>query len=308
MSPASATIPVFILGIQRSGTTWVANLLAAHPAIAAVKAERHHGVHESVYFSHFARCYGPWEDASARARFLKAFLASDYFSLTGLDPTGFADTDARSYAAFFREVMDRFAADNDRHIWLEKSPHHTLLGDELAKAYPDAVFICIIRPTMDLLRSRLWSFGRTPPPYPKRLAVIARACVSNAFHRRSLVGFAARHARAFSLDYADLSADPLAALAPLWPALKLDPPEKLESAFAANTSFGSATQRKRALTATDRAVARAFIAAVTLVPQSILIAAHRLITTRRKPVFPRWVWRTAESYADHAPSTKPQAG
>lgn len=36
MMPACRARPVFVLGTARSGTTWLANLLADHPRIAAV--------------------------------------------------------------------------------------------------------------------------------------------------------------------------------------------------------------------------------------------------------------------------------
>jgi len=42
---------VFILGLQRSGTTWLANMLAALPQVAAVAHESHRGVHESVVWA-----------------------------------------------------------------------------------------------------------------------------------------------------------------------------------------------------------------------------------------------------------------
>ncbi|MEX0303588.1 MAG: sulfotransferase, partial [Leisingera sp.] len=40
---SQTAIPVFVLGLQRSGTTLAANLLAAQPGIAAVAAKHHQG-------------------------------------------------------------------------------------------------------------------------------------------------------------------------------------------------------------------------------------------------------------------------
>ena len=45
--PASGKRAVFVLGLQRSGTTWVANMLHGSGSVAAVAAEDHRGVHES---------------------------------------------------------------------------------------------------------------------------------------------------------------------------------------------------------------------------------------------------------------------
>lgn len=43
-------LPVFVVGRNRSGTTWLANQLCEHPDIAGVQQERRHGIHESAYF------------------------------------------------------------------------------------------------------------------------------------------------------------------------------------------------------------------------------------------------------------------
>ncbi|MEZ5911952.1 MAG: sulfotransferase [Paracoccaceae bacterium] len=104
-------VPVFVLGIQRSGTTLAANLLAAHPEIAAVVAARHQGVHESVFFSHFARVFGPWQNNEARARAAEAFCRSDYARLAGQcgAECEAAMRAAPSPEAAFRAVMDRLA-------------------------------------------------------------------------------------------------------------------------------------------------------------------------------------------------------
>ncbi len=40
--------PVFIIGTNRSGTTWVGNLLAAHSDVAAIVHEKHKEIHESA--------------------------------------------------------------------------------------------------------------------------------------------------------------------------------------------------------------------------------------------------------------------
>lgn len=286
--------PLFVLGLQRSGTTLAANLLAAHPDIAAVTAERHRGVHESVFFSHFARIYGDWNDPDARARAVQAFLDSDYFLLTGLARDS-AINDGMAAAQpgdFFRAVMDALAQRLGRIAWVEKSPHHTLLADEIATALPDACFLCVRRDSADLLRSRLWSYGRVPPPYPRRAAALLRGCASNRFHIGQMEAFARRVGpkRALFVDFDALRADPDAALAPFLEAAGLATLGGARPAFAANSSFKDQDQRARALTQIDTLVIRAAEAGMRALPQPVLAALRRRIAARRPLTLPAWVW------------------
>lgn len=289
----SRPVPLFILGLQRSGTTFAANLLAAHPQIAAVAHARHRGVHESVFFSHFARLFGDWSETGARAEAVAAFLDSDYFRLTGLDAaaTGAAMQAAQTPGAAFRQVMDTLAQQGGRRVWIEKSPHHTLLAAEIADMLPDAHFLCIARETADFTRSRLWAYGRQPPRYPGRARVILRACLSNAFHQRFMAGLPVRIGanRVHAVGYAALARDPDAALAPLLSALGLAPLAGRRPDFAANSSFASAASRAAALGRSDRALIAAGAALAGAVPQPLLAALQRRAARRRPRAFPAWV-------------------
>lgn len=280
--------PIFVLGMQRSGTTWAANLLAAHPEIAAVTAEDHHGVHESVFFSHFARAFGSWESPSCRARFEEAFRASDYGLLSFGAP---AAATCPTAADFFRGVMERVADAGKAQAWVEKSPHHTLLAPDLAKMFPDAVFLCITREPKDLLRSRLWSYGRTPPAYPKRAVTIVRSIASSVFHNRFLADFAARNDQAVLVRFEDLTAGGPSQLVPLLELAGVETAHSLRSEFEANSSFQSGDARQKALTNMDRAIARVVASLAGMVPQPLLGVLQRRIAARRPLSFPGWVWK-----------------
>ena len=44
--------PIFVVGSNRSGTTYISNILASSNLITAVQHEEHFGIHESSYFNH----------------------------------------------------------------------------------------------------------------------------------------------------------------------------------------------------------------------------------------------------------------
>ena len=90
-------IPVFVLGLQRSGTTWLASLLGGHPKVACVESADHFGIHESIFFSHFAREYGDLADDANFERFARDFGDSDYYLLSGVEERWLAERRPRSY-------------------------------------------------------------------------------------------------------------------------------------------------------------------------------------------------------------------
>ncbi|MFY0311261.1 sulfotransferase [Leisingera sp. D0M16] len=286
--------PVFVLGLQRSGTTLAANLLAAQPGIAAVAAEHHHGVHESVYFSHFSPAMEPWPGPGWRADAAGDFLRSEYYRLTGRSRQWgeVAAEASASPAELFCRVMDDLAQRQGASVWVEKSPHHTLLADRIAKAVPSALFLCVSRASPGFLRSRLWSYGRCPPPYPRRAVLIGRACASNVFHRRCMQRLRRQLGkdRVFAADFEALRSDPGRALAPLLAAAGLPNAALRPPGYAPNSSFASQSQRKQALTATDLVTVKVSETLARAVPQVLLSALQRRIARRRPTMFPAWVW------------------
>lgn len=284
-------VPVFILGLQRSGTTWVANMLAGSGAVAAVAAEEHRGVHESIFFSHFARVFGAFDDPAARADFVEAFAKSDYFLLSGLSRAFLDEAVARAtdHADVFAAVMDAVADRAGCALWLEKSPHHTLRADDLAARFPEARFVCVIRSSHSLIASRVAGYGRRPSRGPQRAMDILRGALVNALYSRYLARFCRTHPRALLLRYDELAADPTTGRSNLVRFLGLDvAPERLVSAYAANTSHESADTRR--MSAFDLALVRLGSALGNRLPLALLIAIERNRRRARGADWPDWVW------------------
>ena len=283
--------PVFVLGLQRSGTTWIANLLAGSGGVAAVTAAEHRGVHESLFFSHFATAFGPFDDAEARGRFRAAFAASDYFLLSGVSE---ATLDAalargRDYADAFAAVMDAVAERQGCALWLEKSPHHTLLAEDLARRFPEARFVCVTRSSAGLIASRLSAYGRRPPRGARRAADILRGALTNALHVRSLRRFCAGCDRALPLRYESFVADEAEGKRALRDFLGLDGArEDMRSRFAPNSSHAAPGARR--LSPGDRVWVAIGAGVGRLTPLALLAMVERARSRARGCVWPDWVW------------------
>ncbi len=290
----SAT-PVFVLGLQRSGTTWLATLLGGHPDVACVEAEDHFGIHESIFFSHFARAYGDLADDACFARFARDFIDSDYYILTELEASFLWQRRPRGYAEAFRAVMDEVARRRGASLWVEKSPHHTLLADDLARLFPDSRFIGVVRGVQGQVRSRVYAPGRDPGSYPGRASPILAGCAASALYRRFLRGFDARHGssgRTLMVAFEDLVADKAAVMrrvADFLGAAYL--PVLTEERFGRNSSFDSAAEKRRAFSAADRALVALGHGLASLTPLSVLAGLERRRRRARGIEWPDWCWR-----------------
>lgn len=126
---------LFIVGCQRSGTTWLQLLLGRHTAVSTVN--------ETDLFSDFL---GPmlrsWNapDRSRRDKGLDQLLGRDEF----LD----------LLRTFADEVFERFPGDHG-DVLLEKTPQHALWGEEILEVLPDAHVLHLVRDPRDVTASLL---------------------------------------------------------------------------------------------------------------------------------------------------------
>lgn len=286
--------PVFVLGIQRSGTTWLANILAQHSRAVAVQSADHYGIHESIFFSHFARTYGDLNEEANFRRFATDFTSSDYYVLTGLEPERLTEIRPRSYPAVFRAVMEEFARRARADFWVEKSPTHTLLAEQLAATFPDARFVSVVRQTRATITSQLWLPGRLPPPYParlRRLIGLSLHCAQQRWLRR----FCKRNDACFLTTYERLARDTEGETRRICAFLGIDyEATMLELPWRRNTSFGTA-ERRRALQLSDKLVVAVANAALHLLPPSMVVSLIARRRARSGVKWPDWCWRRRDA-------------
>lgn len=147
--------PIFVLGVHRSGTKWLANILCSHSDIAGIQADRHYGIHESAFFCIEKNRFGDLRKDENFIEFMETFASSDYFLLSHLDKKYFYEHRPRDYDEFFRMMMDKYAEKEQTGFWLEKTPAHLLYFNDLVEKFPDAKFIIIQRNVVDSIKSDL---------------------------------------------------------------------------------------------------------------------------------------------------------
>lgn len=174
-----APVPIFIVGMFRSGTTLLERLLGGHPEVADAG--------ESGGF--FARLRLAADDAGPLS---PAFLQKAH------------QADAAALGADFMASQAWRA--RGRKFWTEKLPANGLLAGFIARALPRARFLHMRRPPMDVCFSNLRTLFGGAASYSYDQAEVANYYRSYAAlndHWRKTLG-----ERWLDVDHADLVADP----------------------------------------------------------------------------------------------------
>jgi hypothetical protein len=133
---------VFLVGCQRSGTSWLQLLLAQHPEVATTQ--------ETHLFTHYlSPLRQTWErfKGSPSALGGRLILSDDEFDALAAD--------------FAAKVLQKIADTNpDATIVLEKTPDHVRHGAFILKLLPDAYFIHLVRDPRSVVSS-LSAAGRS---------------------------------------------------------------------------------------------------------------------------------------------------
>jgi hypothetical protein len=295
----SRPTPVFVLGLPRSGTTWLANIIAQHSRATAVQSQDHFGILESMFFSHFAPAYGGLDNESNFRRFVTDFASSDYYLVSGLDANWLTGVQSRSYPEIFRTMMEEVARRHGAEFWVEKSPAHTYLADELATVFPDARFICVVRRPQDAIASMFW-LHEPPNSQLARVRTLLSLSLSRA-QQCLLMQFCRRHKdRCLLTQYEVFVGDTEAETRRTCEFLGVDyEPAMLDLRWRRNTSFHS-VDRRRAFGPGDRVILEVTRAMLSLAPLPVLRSLLARRRTRKRTreggiVFPDSVWRRRDS-------------
>lgn len=165
---ARADAPVFVVGSPRSGTTWLYHLLLSAGGFAVYNAE-------ASVFNLLAPRFGDLSIARNREGLLEAWLPSEFFRRSGLEPQRFSAAvreRCRSAGDFLRLLMEGIAIQQGVRRWAECTPENLLHVRAIKAAIPDALFLHIVRDGRDVacsLAEQGWIGHRLPPHHPGRV-------------------------------------------------------------------------------------------------------------------------------------------
>jgi LPS sulfotransferase NodH len=145
-SSARCTAPVFVVGSPRSGTTLLYHLLLSAGGFAVYRAE-------ASVFNLLSPRFGDLSERRNRTALLDAWLPSEFFRRSGLEPEAFRELvqeRCRSAGDLLRLFMDSIATRQGVRRWAECTPENLLYIDVIKRSIPDAVFLHIVRDGRDV--------------------------------------------------------------------------------------------------------------------------------------------------------------
>jgi hypothetical protein len=161
--------PVFIVGCPRSGTSFLYHLLLSAGGFARFHTQMN-------VFDVLEPIFGDLSSQANKKKMMQEWLRSKAFAVSGLD-AGLLEAqvmaDCRNGSDFMRIVMDGVARQQNVDRWIDSTPTNVPHMLRIARDFPDAQFIHIIRDARDValsLDKRHWS---RPLPWDKNRSLLA---------------------------------------------------------------------------------------------------------------------------------------
>ncbi|MDZ7775696.1 MAG: sulfotransferase [Bacteroidales bacterium] len=145
--------PIFVIGKNRSGTKWLSNILSRSNEIVSLQREEDYGINETNIFYQFPKIFGNLNSYNNYIPFIECFAQTNIFKLTGLDKQFLYRLEDRNYNEIFKSVMNQYAFNKGKKIWLQKS--NTYILKDAISYFPNAIIILIERKLEDNIRSTI---------------------------------------------------------------------------------------------------------------------------------------------------------
>ncbi len=111
--------PLFYIGVNRCGTTWLGNILIRQFDIPGAYHKLHYGAKEN-YMCANSRFWGPFDSLDRYLAFLSIYAETDFFRMLHLDKTDYMNKKYRNFYHFFFELMDHYAEGRGHKTWVTK--------------------------------------------------------------------------------------------------------------------------------------------------------------------------------------------
>lgn len=271
--------PIILIGMNRSGTKWVSNIICSHDDVIGVQSDRTGGILETNMFGAMQDKFnlGYPDDYIG---LIELWSATQFFQLAGIEKKFFYELSPRprKVLQLFELQMNEYARRNGRNYWLQKTAPRK--AQRVLEYFTNARIVVVRRDLMDTIRSTL---GLQSLHGTRNLVRATRECV----YQNKLLDRICRRYPAIQVSYEALRADTAREEARLFAELDLVAGKRSQPAsFPRNSSFASGEQRRNIMSARERLIAKVLARLVALLPVDAISAAIavRAAFANRRPV------------------------
>lgn len=204
--PARSSAPIFIVGVPRSGTTLLAAMLGAHPAIDCGPETRLLSQLETAD-RHAILDPRTWPGPAADFVLGLALQATPVHEAYGVDPDAvrtFLAGRSPSVAALLESLTVTRARLHGKPRWAEKTPRHVFSLPLIRREWPDAIVVRVVRDPRDV------ALSLAKVPFGNQTLTADVLQVAGQLRRADAL--AARDARTITVRFEDLLSDPAGVL------------------------------------------------------------------------------------------------
>ncbi|HZD53852.1 MAG TPA: sulfotransferase [Woeseiaceae bacterium] len=258
--------PIILIGMNRSGTKWVSNIICGHADVIGVQSRRTGGILETNMFGAMQDKFDP-AVPDDYIGLVELWARTEFFRRTGLDKDMLYSLSPRprSVLRLFEVVLDEVARRNGKSYWLQKtSPPN---ASTVLEHFTNARIVVVRRNLLDTVRSMLGLQSR------RGTRSLFRATYRYVYQKK-LLDRICRHHPVIEMHYEALRANPESEKARLFARLGLDAGRvSPEDPFPRNTSFASEAQRRDIMPRRDRLLVRVLAVVIDLLPLPVISAA-----------------------------------
>ena len=185
MSVDPAITPVLVVGMNRSGTKWLSNLLCNHSMLAGVQSERHTGIVETNMFSIMDEKFD-FSSPQDRHVMIDLWTRTDFFRRTSVQRHVLLEApEPKTSLEIFVRFMEAHAGLLGRDCWLQKLSPEAALA--IIDRLPTAKVVVIKRDFLSTIRSTLQLEhidGKTPSVFDAVYNFVAQSKLLDRLNSR----------------------------------------------------------------------------------------------------------------------------
>ena len=195
---------VFIVGCPRSGTSFLYHLLLSAGGFARFHTQMN-------VFDVLEPIFGDLSSSANKKKMMREWLRSKAFAVSGIEAGAIEAkvmAECRNGSDFLRIVMDEVARTQGVDRWIDSTPTNVPHMLRIARDFPEAQFIHIIRDARDValsLDKRHWS---RPLPWDKKRSLLAAGLYWEWIVRKGRAYGAALGPRYMEVHYEELVEHP----------------------------------------------------------------------------------------------------